>query len=438
MIHVVDRVMGAGKSSAAITYMNEHPDKKFLYVTPFLDETERIVKACAGLRFAEPSDRIPEYKFSKGNHLRALCNQRRNIAMTHALFLRIDDVTAQVITDGGYTIIIDEVIDVFEEVATSMEDVSMLAEAGYLQCFDKGSEYEYYRLSEKAADYSGVFNEFFNKTKSGQIVQTNGWEGDRRVKYGFWQVNRRLFTLSDEIFILTYMFDGMPMKGFLDANRLPYEYLSVRKCDDGKYRFSDSGRLPSYIEDLRGMIHVCDKDSINRIGDDQYALSAGWTRRAETDGRLAALRRHVTTYFRRHVPEEIGAEKTLWTTYKFGMNGVKGKGASEKHFLSFNSKATNAYGDRAALAFCVNIFMNPNLLHYLRHVGVELDQDKYALAVMVQWIWRSRIRNGQEIWIYIPSRRMRRLFLEWIEDLESAYRKEQEVTDGEQSGSYIL
>ena len=427
MIKIVDMVMGSGKSSAAITYMNEHPEKRFLYVTPFLDETERIVNACSALKFKTPSEKIPEYRFSKSNHLRSLVNQRRNIALTHALFLRIDDVGAQAITDSGYTIIIDEVVDVFGDVPASQEDIKLLSEAGYLNSYETGGQYEYYRMSEKAYQYDGLMNEFFDNAKRGQIVQTNGWQGGKQIKYGIWEVNRRLFTLSDEIFILTYMFDGMPMKGFLEANKLPYSFMYVRKEQDGKYRFSDVGEMPSYIQNLRNMIHVCDKDSINQIGNGEHDLSVNWTKGGKEDGRLAALRRHVNTYFRRHIPEGIGADKTLWTTFKYGRDEVKGKGASDKNFLAFNAKATNAYGDRAALAFCVNVFMNPNLLNYLRHVGANVDEKKYALAVMVQWIWRSRIRNGQEIWIYIPSRRMRGLLLSWIDDLEAAYQKEQEV-----------
>ena len=101
MIHVVDMAMGSGKTSSAISYMNEHPDKRYLYITPFIDETERVVKACDSLRFVAPSDKIPEYQHRKRNHLRALVNQHRNVSLTHALFLMIDDVTAKAITDNG-------------------------------------------------------------------------------------------------------------------------------------------------------------------------------------------------------------------------------------------------------------------------------------------------------------------------------------------------
>lgn len=35
---------------------------------------------------------------------------------------------------------------------------------------------------------------------------------------------------------------------------------------------------------------------------------------------------------------------------------------------------------------------------------------------MVQFIWRSRIRNNEPIHVYIPSARMRNLFIRWLND----------------------
>ena len=47
--------------------------------------------------------------------------------------------------------------------------------------------------------------------------------------------------------------------------------------------------------------------------------------------------------------------------------------------------------------------------------GIAVDGDGYALSEMLQFIWRSAIRDGKEIWVYIPSIRMRSLLKEWIE-----------------------
>ena len=42
-IFICDSIMGSGKTSAAINYINQHHDKRFIYITPYLDEDERIV-----------------------------------------------------------------------------------------------------------------------------------------------------------------------------------------------------------------------------------------------------------------------------------------------------------------------------------------------------------------------------------------------------------
>lgn len=51
-ITVIDSIMGTGKTSWAIDYMNAHPEQHFVFITPFLAECERIIKNCSG--FVEP------------------------------------------------------------------------------------------------------------------------------------------------------------------------------------------------------------------------------------------------------------------------------------------------------------------------------------------------------------------------------------------------
>ena len=48
--------------------------------------------------------------------------------------------------------------------------------------------------------------------------------------------------------------------------------------------------------------------------------------------------------------------------------------------------------------------------------GITVDEDGFALSEMLQFIWRSAIRDGKEIWVYIPSVRMRNLLEQWIEE----------------------
>ena len=54
-VKVVDAMMGTGKTSAAINYINENLEqKRFLYITPYLDEVDRVKKSCPGAKFYSP------------------------------------------------------------------------------------------------------------------------------------------------------------------------------------------------------------------------------------------------------------------------------------------------------------------------------------------------------------------------------------------------
>ena len=92
-------------------------------------------------------------------------------------------------------------------------------------------------------------------------------------------------------------------------------------------------------------------------------------------------------------------------------------GGMKKAFVSLGTRATNEYADRTALAFLANVYMNPYLYNSLCKMGAPPDKDVYALSSLVQWVWRSAVRRGEEINIYIPSSRMRKLFTRWLDSL---------------------
>lgn len=87
--------MGAGKTSWAIAEFKANPIKNYIYITPFLDETSRIVTATAPeKRFVEPENR-GEGKLSSLNNL--LSNED-DISATHELFKHVNSETYERIT----------------------------------------------------------------------------------------------------------------------------------------------------------------------------------------------------------------------------------------------------------------------------------------------------------------------------------------------------
>ena len=417
MIKIVDARMGLGKTSAAIQYMRDHPEKRYLFITPFIDETERIRNACPELRFWTPSNRIGKYDFRKSVHLKSLVDDGCNIAMTHALFVSSDVETVQRIAEQKYVVFIDEVIDVFTPLEISNSDIDILLGSGWLVGGGTGedTDYEYF---EEAADkryQGGKFAELFNLAKSRRLVNIRDCHSQRQ--FYFWSLHKELFELSDETYILTYMFDGMPMKALLDINGIEYQFIGVR-CEDGVYHFTDQPE-PDAAPELISKIHICDSEKLNAIGDHKNALSVSWTKDAIThpsDGRIDRLRRNLNTFFRNYAPKGVKNSGRLWCTFKDAMGAVRDRGFYHCQ-LPWTSRATNNYQDRSVLAYCVNIFLNPNIQNYFDANDVSIDPDRYALANMLQWLWRGCIRRGQEMWVYIPSKRMRDLLKDWLNEL---------------------
>lgn len=403
MIQICDAIMGTGKTSAAINYMLEHPERKYIYVTPYLDEAKRIKAGCRQLHFTEPSDKLKEYHFKKCEHTAALIKQGRNIATTHQAFKRytiemLDDIRA-----NGYHLLIDENIDILERYDIDTGDLQLLMDSGHLELNDN-----IFHATEKK--YSGLmFRELFRFLEVRDLIYL-GDSGKTQLYY--WALPPELLTSFENVIIMTYLFRGQSLRYMLDMYQMEYEYIGIQKTGENDYRFGQyPGYTPEYVSHIQDMIHILDNRRMNAIGNDTHALSMNWFAKETSD--VEQLRNNVYNFVN-NIWGNVPADKKLWGAYNGQYSMIKGKGYT-KSFLTFNSRATNAYKDRTCLVYIANLFMNVNEKSFYQKHGIEVDEDMYALSIMVQWIWRSAIREGHEINIYIPSRRMRTLLTGWME-----------------------
>lgn len=403
MVKVCDAIMGTGKSSAAITYLNEHPDDKFIYITPYLDEANRIKRGCPDMHFVEPSGKLKQYDFKKSVHTAALIKEGQNITTTHQAFKGYTPATLADIKTQNYTLIIDENVDVLETFEFHPDDLQIAVDAGYIA--DNNGVYSIAR-----EDYKGhALSELFTLLKSRELVRMTDKEENELF---YWALPPELLTSFKDVFILTYLFKGQSLHHFMEIYNIPYEYIGIEHTDDGGYRFGPyPGYTPEYVYHLKDMLHILDRDRINDVGDDYHALSMNWFKRGGSG--VEQLKKNISNCYN-NIWRDIPADRRLWGSYKGAYNQVRGKGYS-KSFLTFNAKATNAYRNKDCLVYIANLFMNVNEKKFYNMHGIEVDEDAYALSIMVQWIWRSAIRDGTEVYLYIPSRRMRTLLIDWIE-----------------------
>lgn len=393
--------MGTGKTSAVISYINSHPNNRFIYISPFLDEAKRIKQWCPKARFIEPNNINDEFGHKKLQHAKSLIELGRNIASTHQLFRNYTPEMLELIRGREYTLIIDENLDSISELGITKTDMQVLIDAGYAERIDGN-----FQLTNKQYD-----GEFFTRVveamRFGKVCETN--DGDATIFH--WIINSELITSFKDVFICTYMFESNSLHHLLKIDNIPYEYIGVVKDDDGGYSF---GECPSYTPEfasgLKDRIHILDNDKLNSIGDDYHALSVNWF--GKDKGNVEKLRKHIYNYFTNLAPVK-DARKRLWATYNNYYRALRGNGYSN-NFLTFNAKSTNEYRDRDVLVYAVNIFPPTAIKLFFRQHGVEINDNQYALSTMVQWIWRSAIRDGGDVYIYIPSRRMRELLINWI------------------------
>ena len=261
-------------------------------------------------------------------------------------------------------------------------------------------------------------------------------------KYFTWVVSDRMLRAAEEVYVLTHMFEKSSMFCFLKKSGLEYSKIYVDSDGAGHYWFAEKlSFIPSYVGHLFELIKIVDIPRLNCIGNDRYALSKSWwekqgkeykqlanydqktksyrdTEESE-NAAMGIMRRNIYSYFM-YVHKDIPADDKLWGGFKITESCVKRKGFLDS-FLVFNATAMNDYGNRHFLAYPVNVFLPRELSSYYKAVNMSAKKDDFALTTMIQWIWRSAIRNGEPIELYLPSARMRRILTEWIAETEAWY-----------------
>lgn len=404
MIYVCDAIMGAGKSSAAINHINQS-EEKWLYCTPYLTEVQRVKEGCGARHFKEPQSNQSGIG-GKKKSLIGLMREGNNVATTHAMFGQMDRGIISLARDGDYSLVIDEAYDVIQTTGLHSDDVTLSIDNGFIENRN-GRLF----VTEAGREYKGfVFRDLINTISENTIVM----DKDQRCSCLLYPPDA--FEVFKDVYVLTYLFDGSLMQNYFDMYGLEYKRIGVRNVD-GVYEFFDGETvMPEYISTIRDKIHICDEAKLNAIGSKRTALSRTWFDTHFKDGDVAELKRHHRTFMRRCGIDHGEHVLNMWTTYK-DYEGFMRQCNSKRGFVPLSTKATNIYANKKNLAFMANIFYDPGLKITLNGMGIKVDEDNYALSSLIQWIWRSAIRNGEDINLYIPSKRMRELFIGWMDSL---------------------
>lgn len=428
-ICVLDCHPGSGKTSFAIQHINNLPeDVKIIFITPFLKECDRIISSCTNRDFYAPISK--NNKTSKLISFEDLVENGRNIVSTHILFSRISNEILEKIKNNNYILILDEVMNVVDRInlydenakltndkkdVLMKQDIQGLLDSGIIKLRD---------------DYSVIW-------ASGEVT-LNKYDiiknlADRNSLYLIdnnlivWVFPIEVFGegIFDKIFILTYMFDYQIQAYYYNYFGLEYSKYIVKDNGDRNYEaFKVCDNLDhdkEWRRSIEKLIHVYDNEKLNKIGSYYrgingsmmtYSLSKNWYDFA-TKNTIKLLNQNISNYLKNITKSR--ADQRMWTCFKKNESAFKSnKELSLKYWVELNARATNDYGNKNVLIYPINRYLNPFFDKFFSKKDVIINEDNYACSELIQWIFRSAIRNGKEIWIYIPSQRMRELLLNWL------------------------
>lgn len=400
--------MGSGKSTWAIKFINEHTDKKFLCVVPLLDECKRY-KENTNIDIIDPDN-----WGSKWKHFRWLVENDKNIVTTHALIQKMDLDMLELLKSKEYILLIDECLDVLDTYRISKDDLKIIFNEKLVSLDNDG----FLMWNEDKKPYRGVYNDIKRLCSFKSLMGFKKDNCDELARIIMWNFPVDFFKCFDESYIFTYLWEGSIQKSYFDIHGIQYEkYMLNNDRELIRHNKSLEYEKRSKVVDL---INIYD-GKFNNIGmkiGKSNPLSKSWyeDKRKKNLSIFGQLKSNTENYFR--TITKTKSCDNMYSVFKPYCKYIKGEGYA-KGFVPCNARGTNNFKNKQALAYLINFFMQPDIKQFVEHYHIEFDEDLFSLSTLLQWIWRSQIREGKPINIYIPSERMRTLLKTWIADCKS-------------------
>ena len=420
-IKVIDAPPGSGKTTWAIKNINNTPtDRRIVYITPFLSEVDRIIKYCPEKNFVQPD--VVRGQGSKSQDFLNLILSDANIVSTHALFSRMTDEIIEALLSRNYSLYLDEVFQTVAKWSIKEGAERIIAEKTTRDDINSLIAKEYIRVRE---DYSiEWFDEIYGLSHYEHLKSL----ADRKMLYYvdgtllLWVFPSEVFqpNVFDEIYIFTHQFSMQLQSYYCRYFDIPYDLYHLN--DQGIELTVGNGYNPietKWKEAVRKNIAILDIPSLNKIGSCYHdgnghyhatALSKGWYDRSTS--LIPTLKKNMINYFINVTSSK--ANQRLWTCYKDDLPDMASKNISGRYWIPVNTRSVNEWGDRDVVAYMINRYADPFFAKFFAKKNIQMDQDGFALSEMLQWIFRSAIRNDKSIKIYIPSERMRNLLIGYL------------------------
>jgi hypothetical protein len=401
VINILDYPCGSGKTTQMIKGFEV--GRKYLVIVPLLSEVQRVICQSKGVVFVQPHEKDNEAN-TKTSSLEAQLLHGLNIVTTHKMYERLVPMVHEGLLDD-YDIIIDEVPDVVKSI-TSKSKTSIdefYVDAGYMNVdVVTGLVRPTQKWWQNRDEVSDTLSpKILKYAETGCLYLQDG-------KMFIWALPESILKAGRSVTIMTFKAEGSMLLAYLRKLGLPYEVSN-----------------DNYLEEdfRRKAVELITLEDIGSLSKTPLTFTA------QTKGiALASYCSkivHSLKNLRERKLKDVKPDNILLTCKKDAW--IKASNDNEvehtqlaKHsrlkasnWIPNTTRGTNDYIHCSHLIYLYDQHINPVIARWLGN-NTQKFKDAYALTELIQWIWRSRIRRGEPITVYLPSPRMRGLFERWL------------------------
>jgi hypothetical protein len=426
--------MGNGKTHSTLRHIESlalsDSRQRWIFCTEYLEEIE---KRTAENPAVDGLWRIPTEHgdATKTESLIEILKEPKTqlVAITHALLLKAseDGYVNQLLKDKGYSLFLDETLELITPYnGIKFNDFLLHKKDGRLDIDD--NNYGLVKWVDDSVDEIGEdfsFTRLRNDCRKGRVYAS--------IKTGSVGTSVSLVSMpSDVLFyqfnrviLSTYQFEDTLMAAYFEIKGIPWKH-----CSDVVLQRSTSKKN---IASLITMINKHDKKF------KKVALSSSWyddKKRSKEDYKL--INNTI-----RNIGDNHGCKDNAW---KLGYTVPKDSLAVQREpkgvhpvgyphskclvdvdgnptgeldkrnncYIPTNARASNDYAMKDVMVHVYNRYPQLQVTNYLDAYDVRYSAERFALNELLQWVWRSAIRDGKPIWLAILSERMRDLFSVWL------------------------
>lgn len=406
-IELLDSIMGSGKTLGVIQWMLNNPQNKYLYVSPMLTEVEeRIPEACRSLEFVYPC--TEEYK-TKGLHLLALLQEGCNVSFTHSLFTDLTKQHLALIRKHEYILIVDEEINFIESYSGTYkrDDIVTLEKAGHITV----NEADLGRVTWQWYNDEDMGDTAYSKLKRmSDLGMLYCAKRDRRIMVVHLPIE--LVQSSRRVILLTYLFEGSVMEAFMKLKGIevvPFTDVKVIK------------KTSAVLKRAKDLITFIDTPSSKAVS--KLSMSSTWYNKNASLADLQKISNALFSVYSKYgdrdsfiftAPKSL-ADYQYIKKEKITRHILSKRMPKDVNWIYCGTKATNIWAHKTVAVHAYNRYVNTAIKAYLQDYGTPPDDDRFALSEMVQWIYRTQIRDDNPIQLCVMSQRMKRLLTDWLD-----------------------